>query len=131
MKKFPRKNQQGYIALIAVLIITAATLAISLSMNVISIGETQTGLIRQQSAQSFSLADACLQEALVRLKRDASFTDGGLKVNEGLCTITIIKDGSDRVITVAASVNTIIRQFESRITLTNGTIAVHYWKELL
>ena len=123
-------NQSGYIALIAVLIITAATLAISLSLNTLSIGETESGLLKQQSAQSFALADACLQESYLRLARQGDYAGGQLKTELGSCTITIVNDNSDRIITVNSEVSSQMRRWESRVTVGSGSVTVSYWKEL-
>ncbi len=123
-------NQNGYIALIAVLIITAATLAISLSLNTLSIGETESGLLKQQSAQSFALADACLQESYLRLARQGDYVGGQLKTELGSCTITIVKDNRDRIINVNSEVGFQMRRWESRVTVDNGSVTVNYWKEL-
>ena len=57
------KNQGGYIALIAVLIIVVVTLSIGLSLNSLSIGETQNGLIVQQSITSQAGATRFLHDS--------------------------------------------------------------------
>lgn len=125
-----KKNQQGYIALIAVLIISAVALAISLSLNNLSIGESATGLLKQQSAQSFSLADGCMQEAWLRLKRDNTFTGDRLNNELGSCTITVTGSGADRVIAVAADVQTVQRRLESQVTINGPSITIRSWTEL-
>lgn len=130
MEHFSRHNQKGYIALIAVLIITAVTLAISLSMNTVSIGETESGLIKQQSAQSFAFADGCMQEAYLRLKRDNSYTSGNLNVEDGSCKISIAKASGDYIITVDSNFNNIGRRLESAVAIIGNNLTVQYWKEL-
>ena len=123
-------NQQGYIALIAVIIIVAATLAISLSLNVLSIGETQSGLIKQQSVQAFGIADACMQEAYIQLERDILYPGAGLNIGDGSCTIIVTDVGTDKLITVMASLQTIQRKHESLVTVSGNQVTVQYWKEL-
>ena len=130
MKQIIYKNQSGYIALIAVLIISAAALAISLSLNTLSIGETESGLLKQQSTQSFALAEACMQEAYLRLGRNGDYSGGQLNTELGSCTITVASDNSDRIITVNSEVNSQMRRLESRVTIGGGSIIVGYWKEL-
>jgi hypothetical protein len=123
-------NQRGYIALIAVLIISAVTLAIGLSLNTFGIQETQSGLLKQQSVQSSAFADSCLDEAYLRLERDNSYAGGKLNLDVSSCTITISIDGNDRIITAASDASGVMRQLESRVTVTGGSVTVHYWKEL-
>lgn len=81
------KNQRGYIALIATIIILAITLAIGLSLNMLSIGETQAGSLTEATAQSFAAADTCLQEGYLRLHRSSAYTGGSLAIGGGSCTI--------------------------------------------
>jgi hypothetical protein len=123
-------NQQGYIALIAVLIVSAVTLAISLSLNSLSIGETTSGLLKQQSAQSFGLAGSCLQEAWLRLKRDPTFAGDSLNNSLGSCTITVVGSGNDRTITVESDVRNIRRRLESQVTTSGNILTVQSWTEV-
>lgn len=123
-------NQGGYIALIAVLIIVVVTLSIGISLNSISIGETQSGLLKQQSAQSLAIADSCLQEAYLRIERESDYPGGSLNIGQGSCTINIVPAGSDRTITVTSDVNDIIKSAESGVTITSGNVVVNYWTEL-
>ena len=124
-----KKHQSGYIALIAIVIIVAVTLGISLSLNIISIGESQSGLIKQQSVESFGLVDSCLQEAYLRLKRDGAWTGTTLNLGQGSCNITVSSLGSQRTIAVSADVNNVIRQVASGITLNGGAVQVDFWEE--
>ncbi|MFA6099216.1 MAG: hypothetical protein WCV50_06800 [Patescibacteria group bacterium] len=128
MKK-SNNQPKGYIALIAVLIITVVTLSIGLTVNILSIGETQNGLLEQQSGQSFALAESCLQEAYLRLERDGNFTDGQLKTGLGSCSIKVEASGSDRLVTVEANVNNIIRTITSKASLNGGAITLVGWQE--
>ncbi len=123
-------NQQGYIALIAVIIIVAVTLAISLSLNVLSIGETQSGLIKQQSIQTFGLADSCMQESYLQVERDSNYVGGSLNIGDGSCTIIVTDVGTDRLIVVTATFQKIQRKLESLVTLSGNQVTVQYWKEL-
>ncbi len=124
------KNQEGYIALIAVLIIVVVTLSIGLSMNSLSIGETQNGLIVQQSVQSQAIADSCLQEAYWQLRQDSGYTGGSLNIGQGSCTIMVTPSGADYIITSVADVNSIINKYESNITLNGNNLTINSWQRL-
>ncbi|MDP2685391.1 MAG: hypothetical protein Q8P20_10265 [bacterium] len=124
------KNQQGYIALIAVLIIVVATLAIGLSLNSLSIGETQSGLMVQQFVQSQSIADSCMQEAYQKLRFDGAYVGESLNLGQGSCTITVIPSGADHIITVQSDVKNIITKLESSITVVGNNITVNYWQNI-
>jgi len=125
------KNQKGYIALIAVIIVVMVTLAIGLSLNLLSISEMKSGLLKQQSWQSFTLADSCLDEALLRLRRDANFSGANLNIGRGSCTITVVRQGFfGRVITVESNVDNIIRNLRAEVRIFLGRIVFNDWREL-
>ena len=124
-------NNQGYIALISVLIISAIVLAVAITLNLTSIDETKTGLLKEQSEQSFTLADACLEESYIRLKRDSNYTGGQLNFEQGYCNINIVSSGNRRTITVDSNINNIIRKIKAEIRiLGNNNIVQDSWQEL-
>jgi len=126
----PRLNQQGYIALIAVLIIVAVTLSIGISLNLLSISETQTGLLKQQSAMSYAIADSCLQEAILQIERDKTYAGANLNVGLGSCTITVVSQATDRIITVESNVNNIVRRLEASVDVSAAEVSLNYWQEI-
>ncbi|MFA5051933.1 MAG: hypothetical protein WC544_02615 [Patescibacteria group bacterium] len=130
--KFPVRNQQGYIALIALIIISAVTLAIALSMSSLGITETDTGLLRQQSAQAEQAAYSCLNEAYIQLMRNGSYAGGTvLDVPPGTCTIVSVSTPvpADRIVTVSADVGGVQRQFIGRVTVSAAGLTLVAWQE--
>ncbi len=133
MRLFP-DQQHGYIALIAVLIITGVTLAISITLNLSGIQESRSGLLLQQTQQAQALADSCLDEAYLRVKRNSNYTGSVLNIADGSCTITVVPAGLlniDRIITAEATYENISRVIESRIrrNIFTGSITVLYWQD--
>lgn len=128
--KLPTNNQGGYIALIAVLIIVVVTLSIGLSLNSLSIGETQNGLMIQQSVQSQAVAESCLHEAYWQLRENNGYTSGSLDIGEGSCTISVVPSAPDYIITVESNVNEIINKYESNITINGNNLVVNDWQRL-
>lgn len=125
------KNQQGFIALIAVLIIVSVTLSIGLSLNILSINETQSSLIRQNSTQTFGIVDGCAREAYLRVERDNNYAGGSLNIGQGSCIITVVPQGTDRIITIESDVNNSVRKIETSVDVTSSNIFVNYWLELI
>jgi hypothetical protein len=129
---YPVNNQKGYIALIALIIISAVTLAIALSMNSLSITETDTGLLRQQSTQAEQAAYSCLQEAYLRLMRNGAYTGGTtLSVPPGSCTVVSVTAPvpADRIVIVAANIGGVQRQFTGRVTISAVGLTAVSWQE--
>jgi hypothetical protein len=127
-----RNNESGYIALMAVLIVGAAALAISLVLLTTSIDSQRSALVSQQSKQARSLAVACGQEALQVMHDNTAFTGtAGLTLGQGTCSYTVTNTGgSNRTITVSATVSTITRKLEIYATIGASNISVTSWQEI-
>ena len=61
------KHEQGFIALISILIIGAITLAVSIGVSLRSIGETKMSLDEQESHRALALSNLCAEQALIKL----------------------------------------------------------------
>ena len=112
-------KQKGAIALISLLIITAVALAIGLSLNLLGIDEMRMGFRESKSSETYHVAESCLEEALMRFKRDANYSGGTLQIGNGSCNINIVVNGSQRTITVTGTVDQLIRKIQTVINVLN------------
>jgi len=108
-------KQNGQIALIAVLIISAAVLIISLVISSIGVNETLISFDDQQGEQSFLIANACADEALMRLQRvkageEVAYAGGTLNFGSDSCIITVTPQANDQIIDVVSTVNSKINR---------------------
>lgn len=86
------KNSQGFIALTAVLIVSAIFLSMSISTasRAISRADTNTALYEQDRA--YYRAEGCVEHALLELERQLDYLgDGGIIVDGGFCYIRLIQ----------------------------------------
>lgn len=130
--RYVHTHQQGYIALIALLIISAVTLAIALTLNGLSITETDTGLLRQQSVQAEQAAYSCLQEAYVRLMNDAGYTGGTtLTLGTASCQVTsvVAVPPSDVAVTIMGISGSVQREFTGTVARSAGGLTPGSWQE--
>lgn len=108
-------KQNGQIALIAVLIISAAVLIVSLVISSIGVNETLISFDDQQGEQSFLIASSCADEALMRLQRvkageEATYIGGTLNFGTDSCIITVTPQVNDQIINVTSTVNSKINR---------------------
>jgi len=130
------KNQEGFATLTTAIIIFFTTLSMALSIQFAGIGELQTGFQNNLSAQSLSLADGCLEEAMLRLRREASYTGGTLTIGNDTCTNVVTGAGGTRTIISTATINsTIIREIRAEVSIvatpTGNTVTLTDWEETL
>lgn len=102
MAKCQMLSQRGYIAFIGLLIISAVTLAVSVSIALLGISEAQSSLSAKKGEEVLKIAEGCGEEALLRLRDNAGYSDGSLNVGNGSCTINVSGEGQDRIIDITA-----------------------------
>lgn len=125
--------EQGYIALISVIIISALIILIASSANLISISESNMGLRERQSWEAFYLANACGEEALMKLKESLKYKgDETLIFENGTCTILsgTGAGNQNRMIKISASAYNIVRKIKIVINRVNPEIDIKSWLEV-
>src|SRR5688572_21450964 len=105
-------GENGYVALMAVLIIGAASLAVALALLTTGTDSQRATLAMQRSAQARNLATACAEEALQRIHDDAAFTGtNSMNLGQGSCAYTVTNTGgSARTIDTSGTVNNVVRK---------------------
>lgn len=125
-------SQQGYIALIAVLIVGAASLAIGIVLLTTGTDSQKSVLVTQQSTQARNLAAACAEEALQQMYDDTNFTGSdNLTFGTSSCTYTVTNTGgANRRIDATATVGTIVRKVQVYATIGASSISITSWQEV-
>ncbi|MFQ6083748.1 MAG: hypothetical protein ACE5WD_10350 [Candidatus Aminicenantia bacterium] len=123
----------GYIALISILIISALLVIIASSANLISISESDMGLQENQSWESFYLATACVENALMELKKDLDY--GGNEVltfEDETCTILPLEGtgNENRIIKVLSSAYNQVRKIKIEIDKVYPEMEIRSWQEV-
>ncbi len=103
-----------------VLIISALTLSIAVTIALLGTNEVIRGFESGASQIVLQKADGCLEEAQYRLKLDASYSGGTIPYADGTCTITIAGAGSSRTITSTITIGKYTRTIGADITLTSN-----------
>lgn len=128
----PNAHQSGYVALIAVLIIGAAAVAISLTLLMTGVDSQRSGLSGQRSKQARALAVACAQEALQQVHDSTSFTGtNNLAIGQGNCSYTVTSTGANtRTIVSSGTVGNVVRKIQAYVTIGVSGISVTSWQEV-
>lgn len=127
------RQENGYIALLAVLIVGAVALAISLGVLLTSTDIQRSVLIEQQSAQARSLARACAEEGLQQIHDNNNFTGTNtLTLGQGSCTYTVTTTGSStRSIASSGIINNVVRKCQVYATIGSSSISITSWQEVM
>lgn len=126
------RKQSGYITLLSVLVVGAVGVSISVSLLLLGLGNSRTGLSLQQLYQAKALSDACAEEALAEVRNSTSFTgSGSLTIGQGTCSYSVTSQGGqDRTVAATGTVGTIVRKTKVVLNKITPSIAVVSWQEV-
>lgn len=132
-KNMNKNNQKGFMALTSILIISAISLGIAVSISLLGVGESKSSLALKKGQEALTIAQACGEESLFRLKKDSTYTSGSLNVGNGTCNISVTGSGADRTVDVIAHISD-LSLYEKKIRLVvklSGTaVNLISWQEI-
>ncbi|MFA5076492.1 MAG: hypothetical protein WC480_03705 [Patescibacteria group bacterium] len=120
------KNNGGFIMTVVVLIVAAivSVIIIKVALSTLSHLNNADQSLKGEAAKYQT--QGCLQEALIRLKRDPSHYVGGvINLGDGSCDITVVGEGDSRALIVVGSLNGY--QQNLAVNLTIDPFAVTTW----
>ena len=122
----------GYVALLAVLVVGAASLAIALTLLTTGADSQRAALVLQQSTQARSMASACAEEALQQMHDNTAFTGtNNLSLGQGTCTYTVANTGgTSRTVDASGTVGGVIRKVKAYATIGASSISITSWQEV-
>ena len=126
------RQQGGYIALISVLIAGALMLLIGVGSSLRGVDTLNAVSGEESSLRALSLADACAEEALMRLKGDLAYGGNETIIVGGgkTCRILPISGAGniDRVVATQGIDNNYIRNVRVDIARVNPSLTIRTWK---
>jgi hypothetical protein len=125
---------QGYIAIISVLIVSGITALIVGFTVLFGMGEANMGLSNQQSEYSFYLAHACAEHALLNLKDDLGYNGDEVisDFENGSCEVRTVEGGGnqDRLIETIGRAFDKTRRLKIEVSEVNPQINISSWQEV-
>jgi len=126
MKKIEIKNQSGYIALIALLIVAVVGLTIGLAVSLRGIEEIQISHAAKEAAKAKILANSCIEEGLYRLRNSWVNYSGSLPFGSNSCIIEAVLSGSTATLTAVGTVDIYVQRIQVQI---DNNLEVLNWQE--
>ena len=120
-----KRQPQGYIALISLLIVVSAGLTIGLAVSLSSLDELQMSFGHSQSARAKSIANTCVEDGLERLRNSWTNYSGTLSIGLDSCIINTVISGN-AILTVIGTTDI----YNQKIVVTvNSNLDVVSWQE--
>lgn len=123
-----KKLKKGYVALSIVLILTAVILGITVTVAQLGIGEGQSSLSLSKGEDVLNFVEGCMEDALLKLRSNISYSGGSITRPEGTCSITVTTAGPLYTITATTGTTTYKRTVQAVVTRTSAIILTS-WKE--
>lgn len=126
------QSKNGFATLVAILIVGAIGLAISVSLLLLGLSSSRTSFAQEQSYQAKALTDACAEEALQQIKDSNPFTgSGSLYLGRGICSYTVTSQGGgSRTITASSTIGSSVRKAKLITDSVSPQINITSWQEL-
>ena len=120
------------------MILAAVGLSISVSLLLLGLGASRTGLATEQSYQAGSLANSCAEESLrllVESMPEASSTPytgaGNLTLGQGSCSYTVTNQGGQNsTVVTSGTVGSIIRKVSITVNAIIPHLGISSWQEI-
>lgn len=131
------KNQRGFIAFTSLLVVSAVALAIAVSISLLGITEASTSLGFKKGQEVLKIAEGCAEEALLRLRDDATYDLDGAEVSlpglDGSCTMDISDTGANRTIDITATISgppQYVKKLQITAKRAGNSINITSWQEV-
>lgn len=126
------KHQDGYVALLSVLILGAIATSVALALLMTGTDSQRSSLVEQQSKQAQGLAVACAEEALQIIHDTTSFTGtNNLILSTGTCIYTVTNNGgASRTIVATGTAGNVVKKLQVYVTIGASSISVTSWQEV-
>lgn len=111
-----------YIMVVGILVTTGAAFAV--------ISNTQAATTYELGALAQQVAESGLENALLRLIRDSSYTGETFVITAGQTATVTVATNAGTIVTSSGSVGSSVRQVQAEIHYNDGILTIDSWKEL-
>jgi hypothetical protein len=126
-----RSNQTGSAGLIVVMIVLAIISLMLGGVMFFGVDDLETGYSEWRSTESIMSAESCAEEAILRIKRNASYNGGTLPVGNAVCTIVVqgTPCGSCTV-NISSVTGPYTRRLQTTLVKSGSLVTLTSWQEV-
>lgn len=125
-------NQKGYVLVITVLVLSSVILMLATASAFTLVGVEQRGSEHRQSIQAQSLAEGCMETALLERRLDPGYTGNETITIDGQsCTIRPFIAGSNPPLTIQTEATKNSRTYRVQVKISDtATMTVQSWERV-
>lgn len=118
------------VALSIVIVLGGVLVALATTVTYLSIGEAQSGLAHLKGGDNLSFVEGCVEDYMLKIRSNSSFTAQNITRPEGTCTIVINSGNPNWDITVSSSSSLYKRSLQVVFVRNSTGIVLTSWKEI-
>ncbi len=118
---------RGFVSLLAVLLVMTAVVVLGLTFSTSAVSELQHGYYETRSQSGRVQAEACVEEALYRLKLDNTFLGGTFSVASTTCQVVVSGSGESRTLTATSTVDQFYGRLGATVSVDGRAISITEW----
>jgi hypothetical protein len=115
-------------ALVILLVFMAVAITVSTTAAMILLGAQKSTTSLEVSTDAYSVAESGMENALMRLLRDPSYSGETLTVGDGIATISATGQGT--TVTSTGRVGNYVRTIQVTAGYVNNILTVNTWQEV-
>ncbi len=128
MYKVNNNNQPGQ-AMITLLVFVIIVLIVTSAATMMLITNSASATRVQEGSLAYDVAESGLENGVIRVLRDNSYTGETLPVGSGSATITVTGT-NPQTITSVGRIDNFTKSLQIQVTYTNGVYTFTNWQEL-
>jgi type II secretory pathway component PulK len=118
------------VALVLLLVFMAIAITITTAATMLTISSSQSSSRQDISYQALSVAESGMENALMRLIRDPSYSGETLTVDTGVATITVNNVGSVFTVNSTGTFGQYSRSVQVTMLDNGGIMSLSTWREI-
>lgn len=103
---------------------------IVVGVTVVGFGRIERSLLHVRADGASTIADGCVEEALLRLRLDQSYQGGVLNLNGGSCILSVEANGDEYVIRTTSTLDVAQSTRTVRTVILQNSIQLKQWSSL-
>lgn len=123
-------NHSGFAALFLVVVLGGVALMIVVGVTVVGFGNIERSFLDVRSGGANTIADGCVEEALLRLRLDQNYQGGALNLNGGSCILSIEANGNEYTIRTTSTLDVAQSTRTVRAVIEQNSVQLQQWSSL-
>lgn len=123
------QHERGFATLLVVLVMVAALVAVGSVLSESALSELEHGYFQSRSDVAYDAVEGCIEDALMRLKRDNGYTgDFSVPVATSTCGIAVGGTNPNRTWSASSTIDRFSPRIDGTMTVSGRNVTLTNWE---